>query len=181
MSRATAVLLLSALLLRSAAAFRRPRVVFETYNCLTSPIFNLPVFSFILLFSYYISLRLLSFTIQSYYTHRLIYFILPPKRKILFVFTMRCRNILAILSTAVLGCAAVKDAPVVSGNPQDVEYKATLPKHAFFSDAALAGNVKGYVSAVAAPGGKGVKFTVQFENFPKTGGPFSECFAQFKK
>ncbi|RFU78112.1 cu,zn superoxide dismutase [Trichoderma arundinaceum] len=85
---------------------------------------------------------------------------------------MRSSGILAILSTALLSSAAAKDAPVVSGNPQGIEYKATLPKHPFYSDAALVGNVKGYVSAVAAPGGKGVKFTIQFENFPKKGGPF---------
>ncbi|KAL7946510.1 Cu,Zn superoxide dismutase-like protein [Trichoderma barbatum] len=85
---------------------------------------------------------------------------------------MRASGILAILSLALSGCVAEKDAPVVTGNPQSVEYKATLPKKPFFSNAALVGNVKGYVSAVAAPGGKGVRFSVQFENFPKSGGPF---------
>ncbi|KAL7924273.1 superoxide dismutase [Trichoderma austrokoningii] len=83
---------------------------------------------------------------------------------------MRACNILAILAT--VSYAAAKDAPVVSGNPQGVEYKAILPKQAFFPHAELVGNVKGNVSAVAAPGGKGVRFTVQFENFPKSGGPF---------
>ncbi|KAH6610597.1 cu [Trichoderma cornu-damae] len=81
-------------------------------------------------------------------------------------------EILVTFSAAILSYVAAQDAPVVSGNPHGVEYKAALPKQPFFSDAALAGNVKGYVSAVAAPGGKGVKFTVQFENFPKEGGPF---------
>ncbi|KAL7932717.1 Cu,Zn superoxide dismutase-like protein [Trichoderma chlorosporum] len=85
---------------------------------------------------------------------------------------MRVSGILTVLSLAVTGCVAEKDAPVVTGNPDNVEYKATLPKKPFFSDAALAGNVKGFVSAVAAPGGKGVRFSVQFENFPQTGGPF---------
>ncbi|KAL7794500.1 superoxide dismutase [Trichoderma ceciliae] len=85
---------------------------------------------------------------------------------------MRSSGILAVLSTVVLGCAATIDAPVVAGNPHGVEYKATLPGKSFFSDASLVGYVKGSVSAVAAPGGKGVKFTVQFENFPKKGGPF---------
>ncbi|KAL6802351.1 Cu,Zn superoxide dismutase-like protein [Trichoderma sp. SZMC 28012] len=85
---------------------------------------------------------------------------------------MRASGILAILSLAVSSCAAEKDAPVVTGNPQSVEYKATLPKKPFFAGADLAGNVKGSVSAVAAPGGKGVRFRVQFENFPKSGGPF---------
>ncbi|EHK48213.1 hypothetical protein TRIATDRAFT_215831 [Trichoderma atroviride IMI 206040] len=83
---------------------------------------------------------------------------------------MRACNVLAIFST--VSCAAAKDAPVVSGNPQGVEYTATLPKEPFFPKAELVGNVKGNVSAVAGPGGKGVRFTVQFENFPKSGGPF---------
>ncbi|KAM0462662.1 hypothetical protein ACHAPV_003486 [Trichoderma viride] len=83
---------------------------------------------------------------------------------------MRACNVLAIFST--VGCTAAKDAPVVSGNPQGVEYKAALPKEPFFPKAELVGNVKGNVSAVAGPGGKGVRFTVQFENFPKSGGPF---------
>ncbi|PTB56326.1 hypothetical protein M431DRAFT_80837 [Trichoderma harzianum CBS 226.95] len=85
---------------------------------------------------------------------------------------MRASGIFAILSLAVSSCVAEKDAPVVTGNPQSVEYKATLPKKPFFAGADLAGNVKGSVSAVAAPGGKGVRFRVQFENFPKSGGPF---------
>ncbi|PNP51580.1 hypothetical protein THARTR1_07836 [Trichoderma harzianum] len=55
---------------------------------------------------------------------------------------MRASGILAVLSLAVSSCVAEKDAPV------------------------------GSVSAVAAPGGKGVRFRVQFENFPKSGGPF---------
>jgi hypothetical protein len=85
---------------------------------------------------------------------------------------MRAWNILAILST--ISYAAAKDAPVITGNPQGVEYKAVLPKEPFFPKAELVGNVKGNISAVAGPGGKGVKFTVQFENLPKSGGPFSE-------
>ncbi|KAL7955167.1 Cu,Zn superoxide dismutase-like protein [Trichoderma compactum] len=85
---------------------------------------------------------------------------------------MRASGILALLSLAVSSCVAEKDAPVVTGNPQSVEYKATLPKKPFFAGADLAGNVKGSVSAVAAPGGKGVRFRVQFENFPRSGGPF---------
>lgn len=85
---------------------------------------------------------------------------------------MRACSVLAIFST--VSCAAAKDAPVISGNPQGVEYKAVLPKEAFFPKAELVGNVKGNISAVAGPGGKGVRFTVQFENLPKSGGPFSE-------
>ncbi|KAL6866668.1 superoxide dismutase [Trichoderma novae-zelandiae] len=85
---------------------------------------------------------------------------------------MRPFGFLAVLSTALFGCAAAKDAPVVVDNPQGVELKATLPKKPFFAGAALEGNVKGFVSATAAPAGKGVRFKVQFENFPKSGGPF---------
>ncbi|PTB64616.1 Cu,Zn superoxide dismutase-like protein [Trichoderma citrinoviride] len=85
---------------------------------------------------------------------------------------MRPSGFLAVLSTAFFGCAAAKDAPVVIDNPQGVEFKATLPKKPFFSGAALVGNVKGSVSATAGPASKGVRFRVQFENFPKTGGPF---------
>ncbi|TFB01321.1 Cell surface Cu-only superoxide dismutase [Trichoderma ghanense] len=85
---------------------------------------------------------------------------------------MRPSGFLAVLSTALFGCAAAKDAPVVIDNPQGVEFKATLPKKPFFTGAALVGNVKGSVSATAGPAGKGVRFRVQFENLPKTGGPF---------
>ncbi|KAK1244592.1 hypothetical protein MKX07_003391 [Trichoderma sp. CBMAI-0711] len=85
---------------------------------------------------------------------------------------MRPSGFLAVLSTALFGCAAAKDAPVVIDNPQGAEFKATLPKKPFFAGAALVGNVKGSVSATAGPAGKGVRFRVQFENLPKTGGPF---------
>ncbi|KAL6902701.1 superoxide dismutase [Trichoderma evansii] len=84
---------------------------------------------------------------------------------------MRACNVLATLST-VVSCAAAKDAPVVSGNPQGVVWSAFLPKDPFFSEADLVGNVRGNISAVAGPGGKGVKFTVQLQNFPTSGGPF---------
>lgn len=87
---------------------------------------------------------------------------------------MRPSGFLAVLSTALVGYAAAKDAPVVIDNPQGVEFKASLPKKPFFAGAALVGNVKGSVSATAGPAGKGVRFRVQFENLPKTGGPFCE-------
>lgn len=85
---------------------------------------------------------------------------------------MRPSGLLTVLSAALFGCAAAKDAPVVIDNPQGVEFKASLPKKPFFAGAALVGNVKGSVSATAGPAGKGVRFRVQFENLPKTGGPF---------
>ncbi|KAK0618318.1 superoxide dismutase, partial [Bombardia bombarda] len=34
------------------------------------------------------------------------------------------------------------------------------------------GNIQGDVTAVAAPGGVGVQFTIKFSNLPKVGGPF---------
>lgn len=86
---------------------------------------------------------------------------------------MRACNILAILST-IVSYTAAKDAPVSSDNLQGVEFEAYLPKQPFFSEAELVGNVKGNISAEAGPCGKGVKFTVQFENLPKSGGPFCE-------
>lgn len=91
------------------------------------------------------------------------------------IIKMRACNILATLST-VVSCAAAKDAPIVSGNPQGVVFSAFLPKDPFFSGADLVGNVRGNISAVAGPGGKGVKFTVQLQNFPKSGGPFCKHY-----
>ena len=79
----------------------------------------------------------------------------------------------AILSSALVGQVICQEAPPVDDNPVGVTYKATLPKDRFFKDAALAGNVKGSISAWAADDGNGVKFKVKFENLPKEGGPFS--------
>ncbi|OAA34943.1 Cu/Zn superoxide dismutase-related protein [Metarhizium rileyi] len=62
------------------------------------------------------------------------------------------------------------DAPVVNENP-NVIYEATLPREPFFHGN-LHGNVEGYVRASRGPHGTGVKFEVQFHNFPKEGGPF---------
>lgn len=88
---------------------------------------------------------------------------------------MRFQAVAAALSLAVVGQVVAEDATPVTDNPAGVAYKATLPKERFFKDAALDGNVKGSISAVAAADGNGVKFSVKFENLPKEGGPFSRC------
>lgn len=68
---------------------------------------------------------------------------------------------------------ATRDAPVVDNNP-NVIYQATLPKDPFYSGP-INGNIHGYVRASRGPEGKGVKYNVHFQNFPKEGGPFSTC------
>jgi hypothetical protein len=78
----------------------------------------------------------------------------------------------AALSLALAAGAVAQDATPVTGNPVGAVYKATLPEEPFFAGAAIEGNVKGYISAVSAPDGNGVEFTVHFENLPKEGGPF---------
>ncbi|KAK4230644.1 hypothetical protein QBC38DRAFT_19985 [Podospora fimiseda] len=65
------------------------------------------------------------------------------------------------------------NATIVTNNPIGVVYKATFPEKAWFAPAYPEGdNVKGDISAVAAPDGKGVVFTVKLSNLPKEGGPF---------
>lgn len=66
---------------------------------------------------------------------------------------------------------ATRDAPVVDNNP-NVIYQAILPKDAFYHGP-IHGNIRGSVRASRGPDGKGVKYNVHFENFPKEGGPFS--------
>jgi hypothetical protein len=80
----------------------------------------------------------------------------------------------AALSLALAAGAVAQDATPVTGNPVGAVYKATLPEEPFFAGAAIEGNVKGYISAVSAPDGNGVEFTVHFENLPKEGGPFGK-------
>lgn len=64
------------------------------------------------------------------------------------------------------------NATIVSNNPEGVVYKAVLPEVAWFKDSFPAGdNIKGEITAVAAPGGNGVVFTVKLSNLPKEGGP----------
>ncbi|KAI9171472.1 Cell surface Cu-only superoxide dismutase [Paramyrothecium foliicola] len=74
---------------------------------------------------------------------------------------------------ALVAQAIAQDATPVTGNPIGVLYKATLPEKPFFAGADIEGNVKGFISGVATPDGNAVEFTVQFENLPKEGGPFS--------
>lgn len=90
---------------------------------------------------------------------------------------MRTQAIVAVLFSAlagqVIGQDDPHDAPRVNDNPIGVKYKATLPKEPFFKDAAIDGNVKGFIQAEAPSDGHGVQFKVQFSNLPKEGGPFS--------
>ncbi|KAG6112419.1 hypothetical protein E4U13_004300 [Claviceps humidiphila] len=80
-------------------------------------------------------------------------------------------RLLAILA-ALEASYAAEIAAVVTKNPLDVIYTATLPSEPFFEAPGLSGNVKGFISASAPPDGVGVRFTVRFQNLPKTGGPF---------
>ncbi|KAL2022789.1 hypothetical protein VTK56DRAFT_4605 [Thermocarpiscus australiensis] len=62
------------------------------------------------------------------------------------------------------------NATVVTNNPPGVVYKATLPESAFFEPAyPNGGNIKGEVTAVANPLGRGVLFTVKLSNLPQIG------------
>ncbi|KAK3995504.1 superoxide dismutase [Cladorrhinum sp. PSN332] len=64
------------------------------------------------------------------------------------------------------------NATIVTNNPIGVVYKATLPEKAWFASAyPEGGNIEGDITAVAAPDGKGVVFTVKLSNLPKEGGP----------
>ncbi|KAG6075352.1 hypothetical protein E4U15_005683 [Claviceps sp. LM218 group G6] len=80
-------------------------------------------------------------------------------------------RLLAILA-ALEASYAAEIAAVVTKNPLDVIYTATLPSEPFFEAPGLSGNVKGFISASAPPDGVGVRFIVRFQNLPKTGGPF---------
>ncbi|CAF3450160.1 hypothetical protein SNK03_000674 [Fusarium graminearum] len=86
---------------------------------------------------------------------------------------MRAQALAAVLLSACAGQAIAEDAPRVNDNPPGVGFKATLPKESFFKDAAIDGNVKGYIHAQATDSGQGVKFIVKFSNLPKEGGPFT--------
>ncbi|KAH7171007.1 superoxide dismutase [Dactylonectria macrodidyma] len=85
---------------------------------------------------------------------------------------MRSSAVLAALSMAFVSHVAGQNAEPVTDNPVGVVYKATLPEEPFFKNAALDGNVKGFITAMAAEDGHGVRFKVKFENLPKEGGPF---------
>lgn len=62
------------------------------------------------------------------------------------------------------------NATVVTNNPQGAVYVATLPEAAW-TKLPGGGNIKGHVTAVAAPGGRGVIYRVHLTNLPE-GGPF---------
>jgi hypothetical protein len=85
---------------------------------------------------------------------------------------MRVTSAILALGTAVEYARAADPAPVISGNPLNVVYTATLPDQPFFKAPGLDGNIRGFISATSSPNGIGVRFTVRLENFPKTGGPF---------
>lgn len=82
--------------------------------------------------------------------------------------------ILMATSMSFVAAQGTQDAPQTSGNPPDVAYEATLPQDAFFTKGSLTGNVKGSIRAQAPQDGRGVKFTVKFDNIPVEGGPFRE-------
>ncbi|KAI9808615.1 MAG: hypothetical protein M1825_003765 [Sarcosagium campestre] len=58
------------------------------------------------------------------------------------------------------------DALVVSDNPQGIEYTATLPD-------SEKNTVRGFIKAIAGPGGKGLDYTVELSGLPDASlGPF---------
>ena len=66
------------------------------------------------------------------------------------------------------------NATTVTNNPPGVVYRATFPKDPFFKSAYPdGGNVEGSVVATANPDGTGVIFSINWQNLPKAGGPFS--------
>ncbi|KAK1834748.1 superoxide dismutase [Podospora conica] len=68
---------------------------------------------------------------------------------------------------------ALGNATIVRNNPPGVVYRAVFPTEPFFKPAYPdGGNIEGYVIAVANPNGVGVIFSVNWQNLPKTGGPF---------
>ncbi|PMD24969.1 hypothetical protein NA56DRAFT_464198 [Hyaloscypha hepaticicola] len=96
---------------------------------------------------------------------------------------MHSATILSVLAAAILGLVSAQstgvpvtgilgNASVVEDNPPGVIYTATLPAKSFFDPQDPRGNIKGSVSAVANSNGIGVAFSVDFSNFPTSGGPF---------
>ncbi|KAG5934413.1 hypothetical protein E4U59_006243 [Claviceps monticola] len=85
---------------------------------------------------------------------------------------MRTSTPLLAILAALEASFAAEIAAIVTKNPLDVIYTATLPSKPFFEAPGLSGNVKGFISASAPLDGVGVRFTVRFQNLPKTGGPF---------
>lgn len=87
------------------------------------------------------------------------------------LYTFLTSAALASLAVGQTVTGALGDAAVVSDNPTDITYTATLPEAAFTFPGPQ-GNVKGSVVAVGNPDGVGVKFNVKFSNLPTVGGPF---------
>ena len=96
---------------------------------------------------------------------------------------MHSAAILSVLTTALFGLASAQstdvpvtgilgNASVVENNPPGIIYTATLPAKGFFNPEDSRGNIKGAISAVANSNGIGVAFSVDFSNFPTSGGPF---------
>jgi hypothetical protein len=91
--------------------------------------------------------------------------------------------ILSVLTTALLSLVGAQsndtvvtgilgNATVAENNPRGVIYTATLPSVEFNNPSDPRGNIKGSISAVANANGIGVAFSVDFSNFPTSGGPF---------
>jgi len=96
---------------------------------------------------------------------------------------MRSIATLSVLTTTLLGLVGAQsggtvvtgllgNATVVENNPPGVIYTATLPAVEFNNPSDPRGNIKGSISAVANANGIGVAFSVDFSNFPTSGGPF---------
>jgi hypothetical protein len=98
--------------------------------------------------------------------------------------------ILSVLTTTLLGLVGAQsggtvvtgllgNATVVENNPPGVIYTATLPAVEFNNPSDPRGNIKGSISAVANANGIGVAFSVDFSNFPTSGGPFCMLLPRF--
>src|ERR1700678_2430282 len=96
---------------------------------------------------------------------------------------MHSTTVLPVLMAALVGLVSAQstdipvtgilgNATVVENNPPGVIYTATLPTTEFNNPQDPRGNIKGSVSAVANSNGIGVAFSVDFSNFPTSGGPF---------
>ncbi|KAN0122443.1 Superoxide dismutase, copper/zinc binding domain containing protein [Hyaloscypha variabilis] len=96
---------------------------------------------------------------------------------------MHSTTVLPVLMAALVGLVSAQstdipvtgilgNATVVENNPPRVIYTATLPTTEFNNPQDPRGNIKGSVSAVANSNGIGVAFSVDFSNFPTSGGPF---------
>lgn len=80
----------------------------------------------------------------------------------------------SVLGVAAIVGGALAQAPPSTDNPKGAIYQAVLPEEPFFADADIEGNVMGSITAASREDGKGVRFTVKFENLPAEGGPFSQ-------